>query len=305
MSDKNEFSITTQRFRKLIDNEKYAKIPRAEIAKATECDTSTITKYYNGQRQLSVDSIIKFSKYFNVSSDYLLGLSDVETTNTDIKTLCEYTGLNENSIEQIRKLCFPAEDVDEDDIDFFGIKYYEYLAKIYRKSINCFISSNTFDYLMEKSYLLSNLDDDILAYLSLYCKDFDYFECLIQDDVDLFTKIKHHINAYKDDPIHFGMQDRRDLILFNIQRSIVSYFEQFADVLFEIDNNNLAEVFDYFKMAIFESAETASQNIETYTNKIDEIDNRNLNDNILKLKELYESIKARKNNTQHQYMLEQ
>lgn len=103
MSDKNVFSITTQRFRKLIDNEKYSKVPRAEIAKATECDTSTITKYYNGQRQLSVDSIIKFSKYFNVSSDYLLGLSDAATTDIDIKAICEYTGLNEFIIKLLNE----------------------------------------------------------------------------------------------------------------------------------------------------------------------------------------------------------
>lgn len=103
MCDNNEFNITTKRFRELIDNEKYAKIPRAEIAKATDCDTSTITKYYNGQRQLSVDSIIKFSKYFNVSSDYLLGLTDtpIMLTSSDDKALrvcCDYMGLSENNV---------------------------------------------------------------------------------------------------------------------------------------------------------------------------------------------------------------
>ncbi len=103
MSDKNEFTITTQRFRKLIDNEKYAKVPRAEIAKATDCDTSTITKYYNGQRQLSVDSIIKFSKYFNVSSDYLLGLSDVSTANKDLQFICDYTGLELEAVKRLKE----------------------------------------------------------------------------------------------------------------------------------------------------------------------------------------------------------
>lgn len=104
MCDKKEFNITTLRFRKLIDNEKYAQVPRSEIAKATDCDTSTITKYYNGQRQLSVESIIKFSKYFNVSSDYLLGLTDVETTDTKVKSICTVTGLNECSVNILNEL---------------------------------------------------------------------------------------------------------------------------------------------------------------------------------------------------------
>lgn len=101
MSDKAEFTITTNRFRELIDNEKYKNISRAEIAKATDCDTSTITKYYNGQRQLSVDSVIKFAKYFNVSSDYLLGLSNVATTNINLKSICEYTGLDESTVNTL------------------------------------------------------------------------------------------------------------------------------------------------------------------------------------------------------------
>lgn len=104
MCDKKEFSITTLRFRKLIDNEKYAQVPRTKIAKANDCDTSTITKYYNGQRQLSVESVIKFSKYFNVSSDYLLGLTDVESTDTEIKSICTVTGLNECSVNILNEL---------------------------------------------------------------------------------------------------------------------------------------------------------------------------------------------------------
>lgn len=111
MSDKTEFTITTKRFRELIDNVKYKDISRAEIAKATDCDTSTITKYYNGQRQLSVDSVIKFAKYFNVSSDYLLGLTNAPTVlnSSDEKALricCDYTNLSENSIEILHWLKF-------------------------------------------------------------------------------------------------------------------------------------------------------------------------------------------------------
>lgn len=279
-------------------------IKQKELAKELGIKDNVVSYWCSGKRTPNTEQIIEIADFLNVSADYLLGLSNAATSDKDLQFVCDYTGLNKKSVEQIRKLCFPIEDASDNDMDFFGTEYYEYLAKIYRKSINCFISSDTFSYLMEKSYLLSNLDDDVLAYLSLYCKDFDYFEYLIQDDFDLFTKIEHHINAYKDDPIHFGMQNRRDLILFNIQRSIVSYFEQFADVLFEIDSNNLAEVFDYYKMAVYESAETAPQNINTYVNTIDEMDKRNSNDNILKLKELYENIKARKSNTPHQYMLE-
>lgn len=63
---------TTRRLRDLIDNS--GKL-RQQIAKDLKCDASTITKHYNGDRGINADFIVKYAKYFNVSADYLLGLS--------------------------------------------------------------------------------------------------------------------------------------------------------------------------------------------------------------------------------------
>ena len=96
MSDKNR--IILERLKKLIDT-----TTREEIAQAFGCDTSLITKHYNGNREITVDYVVKYAKYFGVSTDYLLGITKSQTpVNTDegelIRSVCDYTGLNENAV---------------------------------------------------------------------------------------------------------------------------------------------------------------------------------------------------------------
>ena len=94
MSDKK--GVVLERLRELIDSSGKT---RDEIAKAIECDTSTITKHYNGNRQVAPEFIIKYAQFFGVSSDYLLGLSNAESTDKDIQFISKYTGLSDEAIE--------------------------------------------------------------------------------------------------------------------------------------------------------------------------------------------------------------
>lgn len=87
-------------------------IKQKEIAQELSCMREVVSYYENGQRNISVTALIKLAKLFNVSSDYLLGLSDVKSTDTNIKSICDYTGLSEtainnlhNSTQNNRELC--------------------------------------------------------------------------------------------------------------------------------------------------------------------------------------------------------
>jgi transcriptional regulator with XRE-family HTH domain len=44
---------------------------------------------------------VYLSKLYNVSTDYLLGLTDVKTNDTTLQSVCEYTGLSEEAIKTI------------------------------------------------------------------------------------------------------------------------------------------------------------------------------------------------------------
>ncbi len=39
-------------------------------------DRSTYSKYENGNRQMPVETLIKFAKYYNTSTDYILCLTE-------------------------------------------------------------------------------------------------------------------------------------------------------------------------------------------------------------------------------------
>ena len=65
---------------------------------------STISKIETNKKippTKSPEVIKAYCEHFGVTSDFLLGLRDVKTTNEDIAMICKYTGLSEEAIERI------------------------------------------------------------------------------------------------------------------------------------------------------------------------------------------------------------
>ena len=50
-----------------------------EIAKLLSVSQNTYSQYENGVRQIPIDALITLAKYFNVSIDYILNLTDIDT----------------------------------------------------------------------------------------------------------------------------------------------------------------------------------------------------------------------------------
>lgn len=57
------------------DNDK----TQAEIAEYLFCQREVYRRYEKGTRQIPVDMLIKLSELYNVSTDYILGLTDTKT----------------------------------------------------------------------------------------------------------------------------------------------------------------------------------------------------------------------------------
>lgn len=74
---------------------------QAELAKYVNCTRQAISKYATGQSAPDIDILVKISRFFGVSTDYLLGLTEYETVDMDIKTICEKTGLCESAVNRI------------------------------------------------------------------------------------------------------------------------------------------------------------------------------------------------------------
>jgi len=64
----------------------------------------TFNKYLRNAAECPITSLKKLSVYYGVSTDFLLGITDVETPDIDLKSICEYCGLNDVSTELLHAL---------------------------------------------------------------------------------------------------------------------------------------------------------------------------------------------------------
>ncbi len=69
-----------------------------ELANAIGITRQSLSRYEIAARTVSVEVLGALAQHFNVSADYLLGLSDVKSTEQDMQTACEVTGLSEKAV---------------------------------------------------------------------------------------------------------------------------------------------------------------------------------------------------------------
>lgn len=72
-----------------------------ELAEKTGCSRQAIAQYADGSNAPNIDKLVSIAKYFDVSLDYLVGLSNAQTADKDIQYICDYTGLAKKSVEEL------------------------------------------------------------------------------------------------------------------------------------------------------------------------------------------------------------
>lgn len=101
-----ENSIFATRLRELFTKQKKSQKNLADYIKENgqkEYSRQMVSNWTHGcEPNLTTIPII--ANFFGVSTDYLLGKSDVQSANTDLKGVCDYTNLSEGAIKQITDL---------------------------------------------------------------------------------------------------------------------------------------------------------------------------------------------------------
>lgn len=90
--------ILPTRIRELIAEQK---ITQNALAKDLGVTRQAISQYCDGSTVPNADKLLKLAQYFNVSADYLLGITNAKTIDKDVQFICEYTGLNESVIASL------------------------------------------------------------------------------------------------------------------------------------------------------------------------------------------------------------
>ncbi len=79
-------------------------LSQTELANKLNCNKQLISKLESGERSLSMTMLKAYADFFNVSTDYLLGLTGIKTKDTELKTVSEYIGLNEEAAEKLHEI---------------------------------------------------------------------------------------------------------------------------------------------------------------------------------------------------------
>ena len=145
---------------------------------------SSISSIENAKLKPNAMDVANLAIKFDVSSDYLLGLTDVKTPDIQVKTICEKTGLTEESVERLCELI----NADKDRIVFTFLnaliaypslwsmalqydvikkhqKYYQE-RKIRFKNISEYLSTEAGKALFNEMYDESKDPDDVLQFFT-------------------------------------------------------------------------------------------------------------------------------------------
>ena len=87
------------RLNDLIAEAKEDGIQIRELAQMIGIGAGSLSQYQNDTTTPSIDALYKIANYFQVSADWLIGLTDARTSNGDVRKVCDLTGLDSESIE--------------------------------------------------------------------------------------------------------------------------------------------------------------------------------------------------------------
>lgn len=79
-------------------------LSQSELGLAVGLSRGAISYYEAGDRTPDISVLFELAKYFNVTSDFLIGLSDNSTTDIEIQEISERIGLSDKAIQNMEKL---------------------------------------------------------------------------------------------------------------------------------------------------------------------------------------------------------
>lgn len=98
--DDNQKQIFAQRLSELRHERK---LTQKDLSNQLHIQRVSIAKYETSERKPSLIDLLQFANFFDVPTDYLLGLSDVKSYDTDLNSICQYTGLDEKAVAALRQ----------------------------------------------------------------------------------------------------------------------------------------------------------------------------------------------------------
>lgn len=208
---KDKYKVFSERLCQLIEEKG---ITQNQLAETIGKTRQTINGYTLGNTAPDSDTLIELSNYFNVSADYLLGLSNVKTLDVQIKSISGFTGLSDMAVLQLHAYKYDVEKVDNLPKDYSNLKHL-YISHFAKKEKN---EKENFIVLLSK--LIVNPD---FIKVMTYCNRYIFGK--------RETKQKHNELEQKLG-LNFQLEtseDYNDVNLYYAQKYLNKIIEQIAD----------------------------------------------------------------------------
>ena len=200
-------NIIAVRIRKLMEERHTT---QQELAENTGCSRQAIAQYADGSNAPNIDKLVSIAKYFDVSLDYMVGLSDVPTADKDVQFVCEYTGFTQEAIKELQS-----------EKEFIKRSEKKEICSEYFEIINNYI------------------EDGNLLYIFTYASDYKKY---LQQKNNIYDIILHQfteMNEFERLIDELGeIQDKADICLFRLQELQTDFVEK----MFEDTINHLNEL---------------------------------------------------------------
>ena len=122
---------------------------QTQLASLLGVKHQTVGNYRSGISSPDWKKLAKIAQYFNVSADYLIGLSDVPTPSTDKRAVCDFLGITDKAVDML--LCMKDDNVvrligAQEDLESGFEKYVSecmngFLADGRAHSLFCYLAS--------------------------------------------------------------------------------------------------------------------------------------------------------------------
>lgn len=75
-----------------------------ECAEEMGISNSKYNKWENGVNSPDYETLCFLARFYDTTTDYLLGMTDNKTNDTNVKAICDYTGLSEKAVKTLASL---------------------------------------------------------------------------------------------------------------------------------------------------------------------------------------------------------
>ena len=176
------------------------KLTQDEVAHALNVKRETVTRWETGARDIKTEIAILLSKYFNVSADYLLGLTENTSTNISEIGISNKTGFSTSTVENILdlpiKLKIILDKIINELLKSDLLEKFEELKENNIKLINLYQTDSIYNKLVEDEELTYNTIDNADELNGKFIFKDEYSKLLLFEIKYIFFDIIRNLSDY-------------------------------------------------------------------------------------------------------------